>query len=80
MPTLVPLHRVCLFAYLSEFELSFLSYQFPSSDCHATNVRHKTYYKTADFQNETKQPIFRTRQNSRCPKRDKTADFQHGTK
>ena len=36
--------------------------------------------KTADFQNETKQPIFKTRQNSRFSKRDKTADFQNETK
>ena len=36
--------------------------------------------KTADFQNETKQPIFKTGQNSQFLKRDKTADFQNGTK
>ena len=32
--------------------------------------------KTADSQNGTKQPIFKTGQNSRFLKRDKTADFQ----
>ena len=36
--------------------------------------------KTADFQNGTKLPIFKTGQNSRYSKRDKTADFQNGTK
>ena len=38
--------------------------------------------KTADFQNDTKQPIFKTGQNSRFSKRNKmsavTADM-HGT-
>ena len=32
--------------------------------------------KTADTQNGTKQPIFKTGQNSRFLKRDKTVDFQ----
>ena len=36
--------------------------------------------KTADFENETKQPILKTRQNRRFWKRDKTADFEKETK
>ena len=36
--------------------------------------------KTTDFQNRTKQPIFKTGQNSRFSKQDKTTDFQNRTK
>ena len=44
------------------------------------NSRFSKRDETADFQNGTKQPIFKTGQNSRFSKRDKTADFQNGTK
>ena len=36
--------------------------------------------KIADFDNETKQPIWKTGQNSRFWKRDKIADFDNETK
>ena len=36
--------------------------------------------RTADFENDTKPPISKMRQNRRFRKRDKTADFENETK
>ena len=51
-----------------------------ANNCTLSGERDKTADfkrgKTADFQNRTKQPIFKIGQNSRFLKQDKTADFK----
>ena len=44
------------------------------------NWRNCNWCNTYLLRMRTKQPIFKTRQNSRFSKRNKTADFQNGTK